>query len=119
MSKLTIDLVAVDMPLSREPITSRRASDRAVNAAYSERWCSTHTPSAVRPGKISDRLREDFELVGYPLRTTSGAAPGLLEVYPHPALVELAMSEKRLTYKRGKARDYWPDLVSSARRSRS
>ena len=42
---------------------------------------------------------------------SSAAAPGLLEVYPHPALVELAKSEKRLTYKQGKARDYWPDLV--------
>lgn len=116
MSKSAVDLVAIDMPLSKEPITSRRASDRAVNAAYSSRWCSTHTPSAIRPGKISDRLREDFDATGYPLKTTSAAAPGLLEIYPHPALVELAKSEKRLTYKHGKARDYWPDLVPADRK---
>ena len=115
MSKSLIDLVAIDMPLSMDPIISRRASDRAVNAAYSARWCSTHTPSSVRPGAISDRLREDFADAGYPLRTISAAAPGLLEVYPHPALIELAKSEKRLTYKHGKARDYWPDLVPSDR----
>jgi hypothetical protein len=54
ISKSAVEFVAIDMPLSREPITSRRASDRAVNATYSARWCSTHTPSAVRPGKISD-----------------------------------------------------------------
>lgn len=116
ISKSAIDLVAIDMPLAREPIISRRASDRAVNAAYSARWCSTHTPSAVRPGKISDRLREDFEAWGYPLKTTSAAGPGLLEVYPHPALVELAKSEKRLTYKHGKARSYWPDLAPGDRK---
>jgi predicted RNase H-like nuclease len=118
ISKSAIDLVAIDMPLSREPIISRRASDRAVNAAYSARWCSTHTPSALRPGAISDRLRLEFEEIGYPLRTTSVAAPGLLEVYPHPALVELAKSEKRLTYKHGKARDYWPDLVPADRKEK-
>jgi predicted RNase H-like nuclease len=118
ISKSAVDLVAVDMPLSREPITSRRASDRAVNVAYSSRWCSTHTPSTVRPGAISDSLREDFNAAGYPLRTTSAAAPGLMEVYPHPALVELAKSAKRLTYKYGKARDYWPDLVPGDRKAR-
>lgn len=116
ISKSDVDLVAIDMPLSKDLITSRRVSDRAVNAAYSVRWCSTHTPSAVRPGKISDRLREDFDAAGYPLRTTSIASPGLIEVYPHPALVELAKSAKRLTYKHGKARDYWPDLVAVDRK---
>ena len=118
MSKSTVAIVAIDMPLSREPITSRRTSDRAVNAAYSARWCSTHTPSTSRPGKISDQLREDFETTGYSLRTTSIASPGLIEVYPHPALVELAMSEKRLTYKHGKARDYWPHLVPADRKGK-
>lgn len=116
ISKSSVDLVAIDIPLALELITSRRESDRAVNAAYSARWCSTHTPSAVRPGAISDRLREDFEASGYPLRTTSAVAPGLLEVYPHPALVELAKSEKRLTYKHAKARAYWPELLPHARK---
>lgn len=41
--------------------------------------------------------------------------PGLLEVYPHPALVELMCAEKRLRYKHGKIRNYWP-MESSARR---
>jgi predicted RNase H-like nuclease len=115
-SKSVVDIVAIDMPLSKEPITSRRESDRAVNAAYSARWCSTHTPSDVRPGKISDGFRKEFEAAGYPLRTTSIASPGLIEVYPHPALVELAKAAKRLTYKYGKARDYWPDLVTGDRK---
>ena len=36
-----VDLVAVDMPLSLEPITARRASDNLVSAAYGARHCST------------------------------------------------------------------------------
>ena len=117
MSLSQVDIVAVDMPLSREPITSRRTSDRAVNSAYSSRWCSTHTPSTTRPGQISDRLREAFGSLGYPLRTLTAQAPGLIEVYPHPALVELARSEKRLPYKQGKARSYWPHLMPVARKA--
>lgn len=60
-----VDLVAVDMPLSREPIAARRVSDNLVSAAYGARHCSTHTPSAIRPGKISDDLRRGFEHCGY------------------------------------------------------
>ena len=41
------DPVAIDMPLSREPISGRRASDEAVSRAYGSRQCSTHTPSTV------------------------------------------------------------------------
>ena len=81
-----VDLVAVDMPLAHEPITARRAADNAVSRAYGARKCGTHTPSALRPGLISDQLKAEFERAGYPLQTTSISPPGLIEVYPHPAL---------------------------------
>ncbi|WP_439630800.1 hypothetical protein [Shinella sp.] len=76
----SVDLVSVDMPLSRETITARRVSDNRVSAAYGARHCSTHTPSAVRPGKISDDLRSGFERCGYGLLTKEVGMPGLLEV---------------------------------------
>lgn len=103
-----VDIVAVDMPLSLEPITIRRVSDNKVSSAYGARQCGTHTPSAVRPGPISDNLRQDFETLGYHLATMEVETPALLEVYPHPALVELMDSPKRLPYKHGKTRKYWP-----------
>jgi len=53
----TIDLVAVDMPLSLETIAERRVSDNLVSKAYGARHCGTHTPSSIRPGRISDDLR--------------------------------------------------------------
>ena len=115
------DLIAVDMPLSRLPITGRRASDTQVSQAYGARKCATHSPSALRPGKISDRLREDLERCGYSLWTVPAPPSkmlGLIEVYPHPALVELTGAPERLKYKAGKIGNYWRDLEAAERRER-
>ncbi|WP_193368034.1 DUF429 domain-containing protein [Pelagibius marinus] len=118
LSGISVDLVAVDMPLALSPIISRRASDNAVSKAYGGRSCSTHSPNAQRPGALSDRLREDFHRAGFPLRTTTMAVPGLIEVYPHPALVELAGAPARLPYKSAKVRKYWPSNSPTERRAR-
>ena len=75
------------MPLALSPIIARRASDNAVSQAYGARHASTHTPSATRPGPISDELAVGFARAGYPLQTEQITAPGLIEVYPHPALI--------------------------------
>jgi predicted RNase H-like nuclease len=112
-----VDLVAIDMPLAHSAIVGRRLSDDAVSRAYGTRKCGTHTPSAARPGRISDDLRQGFEDVGYPLRTDSWSAPGIIEVYPHPALVELAGAAQRLPYKASKVRRYWPSATSLERRA--
>jgi len=109
-------VVAIDMPLSRLPIAGRRESDNAVSRAYGSRHCSTHTPSAERPGPISDRLRADFERAGFALATCNQQPPSLIEVYPHPALVELTGASRRLPYKVAKLRSYWPDQPPLERR---
>ena len=114
----TVDLIAIDMPLSREPITGRRASDNAVSRAYGNRKCGTHSPSTERPGPISDNLIAEFENLGYPLLTTDISGPGVIEVYPHPALVELTGASERLKYKAAKSRAYWPSLSPHDRRQR-
>ena len=113
-----IDLVAIDMPLSLDPITARRASDNAVSRAWGARHCGTHSPSELRPGAISDELREGFEQLGYRLLTTGVATPGLIEVYPHPALVELVGASHRLPYKTSRMRAYWPGATRQERRTR-
>lgn len=114
----TPDLVAIDMPLSLTPITGRRASDNAISRFYGSRAAGTHSPSAVRPGPISDALRAGFAAEGFELLTTSIRTPGLLEVYPHPALIELMEEPRRLPYKRSKTRIYWPGLPQDERRAR-
>ncbi len=111
-----IDLVAVDIPLATVPIAGRRTSDNLISSVYGARHASTHTPSSSRPGKISDELREGFERVGYPLATTELSERHLIEVYPHPALIELATAERRLPYKASKIRKYWPDDKPGMRR---
>lgn len=103
------DLVAVDMPLSYEPIAARRVSDNEVSRRYATQGAGTHSPSAERPGWLAAHLRDSFAEHGYPLWTTApSSARGLVEVYPHPALIELTGAEKRLPYKHAKTRAYWP-----------
>jgi predicted RNase H-like nuclease len=113
-----IDLVAIDMPMARHPIAGRRSSDIKVSKGYGARSAATHSPSAERPGKISDALRLAFEDAGYPLRTLNAAsapARALIEVYPHPALIEFLKAPRRLEYKAAKTRKYWPGLPLAVR----
>lgn len=42
--------------------------------------------------------------------------PGLIEVYPHPALVELCDEPERLPYKFGRMCSYWPKVTPQHRR---
>jgi predicted RNase H-like nuclease len=103
-----VDLVAVDMPMARGAITGRRLCDKAVSREYGARAAATHSPSAERPGKISDPLRAALEASGY-LLCTAAPAKGLIEVYPHPALIEFLSAPRRLEYKAAKMGKYWPD----------
>jgi predicted RNase H-like nuclease len=115
---VSIDLVAIDMPLSMVPIVGRRASDNLISSLYGSRHAGTHTPSALRPGQLSDELRLGFDEIGFPLLTERVSTPGLIEVYPHPALIELATAAKRLPYKHSKAGKYWPEDTPALRRQR-
>ena len=43
------------------------------------------------------------------------AERGLIEVYPHPALLSLLGIDKRATYKVGKTSSYWPGMPLAQR----
>ncbi len=111
-------VVAVDMPMASNSIFGRRASDDAVSRAYGSRKCATHTPSATRPGLLGERWTNEFRQAGFPLRTAMFEGRGLVEVYPHPALVELAGAQERLPYKVSRVRAYWPEASAAERRGR-
>jgi predicted RNase H-like nuclease len=104
-----VDLIAIDMPMSRRPIAGRRPADRVVSERYGGKAAATHSPGKDRPGAIGDKLRAEFEGEGYEL-CTAPPAQGLIEVYPHPALIEFLKAERRLEYKAGKTGVYWPAL---------
>jgi len=120
----SVEVVAIDLPLSLLPITGRRPADRAVSRAFSARGAPAYTPSAERPGSLSDSLRADFAAHNYPLATktfparsqpTGRTSPALIDVYPHASLLGLTGANYRLPYKVEKRWTYWPDIDSDER----
>jgi predicted RNase H-like nuclease len=113
-------VVAVDMPLSLQPITGRRSADNHVSRVFGARKCSTHSPSLKRPGPLADELARSFAAHGFSLATRAtlpGAPDRLLEVYPHPALLTLLDAPERVKYKVGRTRAYWPAATPMERRT--
>jgi predicted RNase H-like nuclease len=104
-----IDLIAFDLPLSTETIGSRRQADRHVSRVFGNRGCAVHSPMALRPGAIADGIRQQLEENGYHLQTTEGqpGPGGLIEVYPHVALLALLESQYRVPYKVSRSLQYW------------
>ena len=113
------DVVAVDMPLARVPITGRRAADSAISRAFGVVGCSTHSPGTVRPGPVGEQLQRDVTGAGYRLVTSADdrRGPALIEVYPHPAILRLLDLAYRLPYKAGNAARYWPQVSREERRA--
>jgi predicted RNase H-like nuclease len=103
------DCVAIDMPVGPKPIERRRCCDNAISRLYGARKAAVHSPSATRPGRLSDDLRAGFAACGLDVRLTL-PANGLIEVYPHAALIEFMDERERLPYKAAKTLTYWPDL---------
>jgi predicted RNase H-like nuclease len=107
------------MPLALTPIVGRRASDLEISRRFGAAKAATHSPSALRPGRLADELRADFDRAGFPLCTAQGLrTPGVMEVYPHAALLALSGDRVRLTYKAGKTTKYWPGAAPPERRAR-
>ena len=114
-----VDVIVADIPLSLHPISARRPADDAISKAFGGRGCSTHTPSADRPGPLSEAIRKSAEELGYRLATGLEARPArvLLETYPHPAILGLTGASYRVPYKVQKISKYWPELDPDDRRS--
>ena len=110
-----VTVVSVDMPLSNTRITGRRAADRAISTKFGRYGCSTHTPSATRPGKLSEKLRKSLAGLGYRLAVSEREASAVIEVYPHPALLRLLQRTYRVPYKVGNSLKYWPGLSRNQR----
>lgn len=104
-----VDLIAVDMPLATEPIRARRAADTEVSRLFGRRGCAVHSPTKERPGRLADDLRSALAERGYRLQTADdpAGAAGLLEVYPHVALLALLELDFRLPYKVSRSSQYW------------
>lgn len=94
-------LIAVDMPLSKQTITGRRAADNEISRKFGAAKCSVHSPTPTRPGPLADLFRTELA-DRFPLATKTtkvGEYPALLEVYPHVGLLKLMNAKERLPYK--------------------
>lgn len=113
-----IAVVAVDMPLSTQPIIGRRVADNRVSQQFGARKCAVHSPSIVRPGKVGEALNEDFISAKYELAVSSNnhLPLALLEVYPHVALLSLMQANERLKYKVSKSSHYWDCSIEDRKR---
>ena len=110
LGAVQVDLIALDIPLARSEITSRRPSDSAISKAFGGKGCSTHSPNGSRPGPISNALFNQLRDTGFALETTDSASkmePRAIEVYPHPALLALLNRDYRIPYKVGNSGKYW------------
>lgn len=116
-----VSVITVDMPISISPITGRREAENAISKAFGAMGCGAHSPSILRPGKIStlflkDCLKNNFEFAN--ASTTAGQVNTVIEVYPHPALIDLLGLDYRLTYKAGNTSTYWPQLSVKERKAK-
>jgi predicted RNase H-like nuclease len=113
-------VVSADLPLSREPIRGRRASDDAISRGFGGAGCGAHSPSAERPGRVGREFQAALEAAGFRLATARDAvgAGALVEVYPHPALLRLMRTERRVPYKVGRTGSYWPGRPRAERLAR-
>jgi predicted RNase H-like nuclease len=115
-----VNVVAIDMPLSRADILGRREADNSISRRFGAAGAGTHSPSPARPGAYGKELMRQFECAGFILTTnlSQPAGKALIEVYPHATLISLLNLSKRAPYKVGKLSKYWPDLSSADRRER-
>lgn len=119
LNNQNVSVITVDMPISSTPIIGRRNAENAISKAFGAKGCGAHSPSIFRPGKISSLFLEDCIKNGFKhgvISTLGGQTKCILEVYPHPALIDLLRLDYRLTYKAGNTSRFWPDLSIEQRK---
>lgn len=115
------NVIALDIPIGPQFITGRRTADKMVTSAYISRKAGTHSPTAKRPGPISQMLFQQLSACGFEwLHTKSTFSRNknshvFIEAYPHPAIIELLDLDERLKYKVSKLQKYWPGLEGDKR----
>lgn len=107
----TPQVVALDIPLSPEPITGYREADRQVTRRYSRKGAAVHSPTQERPGKIAEVLYQQLTGAGISWAGTDAKPdrPYFMEVYPHVTIIEMLGLDYRLPYKVQKKGQYWKE----------
>ncbi len=93
-----IDLIALDIPLSPERIIVRRECDRLISRHYGKYGASTHSPSEIRPGPISEAIFKQLSEAGYSWNGDANESLSFIEVYPHTTIIEIFEYQYRFQY---------------------
>lgn len=95
-------VVAIDAPLIIENDSGQRLCETLVSRAYGSRHASCHTSNRSRfPDASSVSLARALISRGYRHAESTVSRRTLMEVYPHPALIELFELPSILKYKKG------------------
>ena len=96
------DGVAIDGPLIIENETGRRACEQALSKVYAAKHAGCHTcNNALYPDAAVVGLSRQLRGAGYRHLGVAPADRFQIEVYPHPALIEIFGLPRRLLYKKG------------------
>lgn len=112
-------LVAVDLPMALGGVRGWRRADLETTRAFSRFGCPVHSPTAERPGEWGDRIVAGLADRGYHLALSNPCGEGCFaEVYPHTVLLDIYRRARRLPYKAGRSKQYWPECGREERVSR-
>jgi predicted RNase H-like nuclease len=98
--------VAIDAPLIIKNRHGQRRCETLIGNSYGDRHASCHTSNlSLYPNADSVRLASDLFSRGFVHAPSAGPSDQrvMLEVYPHPALLELYSLPTILKYKKGRA----------------
>jgi predicted RNase H-like nuclease len=94
--------VAVDGPLIINNIGGQRACEKALTRRYGARRAGCHACNQTRyPDAATVALSRHLATLGYRHLATAGTGKYQIEIYPHPALIEMFDLPQRLSYKKG------------------
>jgi predicted RNase H-like nuclease len=99
-------VVAIDAPLIIKNTVGQRPCETLVSKCYASRHAGCHTSNlSLHPDNPGVRLAAQLESLGFQHAPQFSAHTGdriMLEVYPHPALIELFRLPRIIKYKKGR-----------------
>jgi len=98
--------IAVDAPLIINNMTGQRECEKALSKVYAGRRAGCHASNqTLYPNAASVRLSEHLFTKGFIHLGVSQQKNWQIEIYPHPAIIEIFNLKQRLLYKKGKVAD--------------
>ena len=92
--------IAIDAPLIIKNTSGQRYCERELNREYSSRFAGAHPSNlALYPDADAIKLSAELTRLGYIHCNTGGKFQ--IEVYPHPAIIEIFGLPERHQYKKG------------------